>query len=1349
MKNLFPHFIQEKYLEGEENGSFEAFTMFVDLSGFTRMTETLMKRGNEGAERLSNILNAIFAPMVNLVYRRGGGIPYFAGDAFTAIFPVWRSQIDAVGVLATAQEQLLFLSRISEELEEIDLKAKIGLSYGQVEWGIVGKNYKSYYYRGIAIDGCANSQKYALESQIIADEDFVKKLPNSFTSTQVPDSKHYLLDSPIGVKPPDKQFVMKDLQGNASRSVDLPELKEPVVKKFLPESIYTFNQGGEFRLVISIFISFRGVPNHKALDEFVSIVLDNFNRFSGYFKEVDFGDKGGVLLGFFGAPVSFENNVERALEFVASIQEDLAPIQEKTDLEFKVGITSGVAYTGLVGGEERSQYAAVGNRVNIAARLMSKANWGEVLVDEEIQKSRNFKFKHQGDISYKGLIEAIPTYKLVGRNVERQVSFDGKMVGRNQELKNLVEVGNACFENRTAQIAYVYGEAGIGKSRLSFELRNNLQKRHLVGWYTCQSDQILKKPFNPFIYFLKYYFGQSPENSPADNLRSFEKRYQWLVNDVEQLEHPKSDRIFREIIRTKSVLGALIGLKVSNSIWDTLDARGRYENTLTALTNIFLAEALIQPTVIELEDGHWYDEDSIQFLTNLIGELQNTPVFFLVTSRYDDDGGKPHVFDHKVLEEKGVEITEVDLNILKPDALKEFAESKLEDKISDELHELLIRTTSGNPFYAEQILEYFIESNLLHVADNEWTIKDKNVKISTSINAVLTARIDRLSTLVKETVKAAAVIGREFEVPVLTEVMKAQEDFIRENGNMKTVLNEQIKTAERGQIWQAMNELRYIFKHSLLREAVYDMQLRARLRELHRLIGEAIERVYRENLEERYVDLVFHFEQAEEEEKLMAYLHKAGEYSRRNYQNQQALNFYDKLEKILQKQDSKKELVKTLLAKGNVLELIGQWDECRSIFEKALELARQTDDRKLIARANNSLGYLLMLRGDYDDAGMYLEAAAAFYESISHSKGISKVYGNLGNLYFRQGSYEDAKSHFVRSMELGQTYKHTSSNAQIVANLGLTYMNLGKYDEGIEWQQSQLEICEEVNDKRGMATLYTNMGIVYFEKGDYDSALKCYEQGLELSEELGNKFLTSIAIGCIGSVYERKGDYDKAMDLFQKDLVLTQELGDKQGISIALGLIGDLHSVRGEFDEAIKFMSQNLSISEELGYQKGIAKAVNTLGDVYFFKNELETSLTYYDRAIEVTRGIGNKLVLGSSLVEKGQVLLSMGKIKEADSCLNEALEVADDLGNPDLIFEAKILSAKIAYQNEESAKGEEILMELLSRTDDKKELAAIYFELSKNTDIAKYKNRALELYTELFNETPHHQYQLRINELS
>jgi len=1338
VKKLIPHFIQAQFLTGREQGSFEAFTMFVDMSGFTSLTERLLKNGNEGAERLSIILNNIFEPMVRLVYRKGGFIPHFAGDAFTAIFLSRHSTISAAEVLHTAQEQLVLMKEVNSRFTEFSIRVKIGLSHGGVEWGIMGEAHKAFYFRGLAIDSCAENQKWAGQQQIVMDAPFKNLLPAGYACRQLPDSNCFVLAETTFAVPPNSE----------NSRIELPPLAKKVVAKFLPKSVIEFNQQGEFRTVVAVFISFRGVPNHASLSDFAGIVLEQIYNFSGYLKEVDFGDKGGVLPCIFGAPVSFENNVERALEFVQAIQKELKPMQESGALEFKAGITTGKAYTGIVGGKERCQYAAVGNRVNIAARLMTKAAWGEVLTDGEIQKNRFFKFKHEGDINYRGLAEAIPTYQLLGKNSEMHHHFYGRMIGRDKELEELCRFVQNALSNQVPALAYIFGEAGIGKTRLAFELNQKLKQEDSLYWFICPADQILPKPFNPFIYFLKTYFEQSPENAVLENSDNFESHFQWLLSDCAKSNSRQAAKIRRELQRTKSVLAALIGLKTANSLWENLDAQGRHQNTLAALTNLFKAESLLHPLVIELEDGHWFDDNSKEFLNLFVRHIEGNPIFLLVTSRFYDDGSKPQLIESKVLKKSKLPVLEIDLNILTSNGLERFARERLDGQINREFQELLLRTTNGNPFYAEQVLEYFAESELLEKTNGKWGIKDKDVKVSPSIHSVLAARIDRLSTLVKETVKAAAVIGREFEVPLLTEVMKVQEAFLIENGNTQSILKEQIKTAERGQIWENTNELRYMFKHSLLREAVYDMQLKARLRVLHCLIAEAIERIYSDDLELRYADLVFHFEQAGEVDKTKKYLFQAANFARNHYQNQQALDYYDKLLSLQKKEGKVEQQVESLLNKGGILELIGRWEEGEAALSQALELARKNDDFLRIGKAKNHLGHLLMLRGNYEDAGKYLNTAAAFFESVNFKRGIVKVYGNLGNLYLRQGNYEKAEAHFISSLELAQRFENTSSNAQIVAYLGLTYMNLGKYDDGIRWQQSQLQICRQEDDKAGMAILYTNMGIVYFEKGDYEAALQCYHKGLTLSEELGNKQLTAIAIGSIGSVYQRKGDYQKAMKHFEKDLVITEELGDKQGISIALGLIGELHSVQGAFDKAIHFLEQNRSISEELGYQKGIAKAVNTLGDIYFYKNEFETSLEYYEQAIAVTRGIGNKLVLGFSLVEKGNVLVAMGRTAQAKIIIVEALQIAEQLGNPDLIFEAKILSAKVAKLEGRTAQSKAALEALLQENLDKKEKADVHFELSKFAEDEKHRKLALQLYEELFKETPHYVFQLRIEEL-
>lgn len=1334
MKNLIPHFIQEQYLDGNTHGQIEAFTLFVDLSGFTPLTEAMMGQGARGAEELSNVLNEVFEPLVRMVYAKGGFIPYFAGDAFTAIFPADKQPLGAADIIQGAMLARNLFSQRQFRFRNFTIGIKFGLSYGTVEWGIVGLSAKAYYFRGQPIDGCAACQMKAVDKDIVIDEALRQHLPKGQFALMELEGGFFKIKGGI-----------PSLEGSIV-SVELPPIERGVAMQFLPEAVARYNQEGEFRAVISVFISFDGVDSPALLNDFASIVLEQINNFSGYFKEIDYGDKGGVMVGFFGAPVSFENNSDRALEFISSIREELRELQSRSSLRYRIGATIGTAYTGIVGGVERCQYAAVGNRVNLAARLMTYAAWDEVLVDEEMQKNHHFHFLNRGDIEYKGIKGLVPTFRLVGRNYETHTSYAGDMVGREPELQQLLSFSQPLLEGRPAGIAYIYGEAGIGKSRLVHELKNVLYGQQLVHWFTCQSDQILRKPFNPFIYFLKNYFEQYPESTSLSNVQNFEGRFSQLLDELSGAQHPEARAIRRELARTRTVLAALIGLNFQNSIWDQLDAKGRYQNTLSAIINLLVAESLIYPVAIELEDGHWLDDNSRELLQELVRQAGRFPIQMIITSRYKDDGTRPAIIPEPLLQELGLPLLEIDLNTLQPEAVRAFAELHLGGAINEEFFELLLRTSNSNPFYLEQILEYFSESGLLEEEGGKWAIRDKNVKLSSSINAILTARIDRLSTLVKETVKAAAVIGREFEVPILSEVMKKQEEFARRNGNATALLKEQIKRAERGQIWHAMNELRYIFRHSLLREAVYSMQLRARLQQLHRLIGEAIERLYAENLDERYVDLAFHYEQAGVFEKTCEYLRKAADHARSNYQNQQALDYYERLLKKLGRQKDVADQIQTHLKKGKVLELIGQWDECEEAYNRALKLAKQSRDVLLLGQANNSLGSLLMLKGEYRQAMSYLQTAVGLFESIDDKAGIAKAYGNLGNLYFRQGEYDEAKAYFEQSLDIGYSAIEPTSNAQVAANLGLTHMNQGNYDEGIRCQRAQLEASEQHNDKQGMATLYTNMGIVYFEKGDYDAALEAYQKGLALSEELGNKLLTSIAIGCIGSVYERKGDYHRAMENFQRDLAICEELGDKQGIAIALGLIGELLSIEGDFHGAIEYLQKNLMLCEELGYQKGIAKAVNTLGDVFYYTKQYDRSLHFYNRAIDVTRKINNRLVLGNTLVEKGIVLMEMGRVEGLEDIIREALQTAEGLGNPELIFDAKILAAKYENKKGNTEQAIRILQAIYGQQLIPSQQAAINFELYQLIpEEEAYRRRALELYQELYQATPRYSYKIRL----
>jgi class 3 adenylate cyclase/Flp pilus assembly protein TadD len=1215
---LFTPNITNYFESSKQWSSFKATTLFLDISGFTPLTETLMQQGTEGAEILSEILDSIFKPLVALVSTHGGIIPHFAGDAFTAIFPD-KNTILAAKIAQNIKHFFDDTPSLKTRFGDFKISVRIGLSYGIVEWGILGTESSTAYFKGNAVERATLAQQKALPQQIVKDEWFEEA--DLFTKNPLPE--------------------------DSSIEKIISQRKNPPLR----------GEKSEFRDVVAVFLSFSNTNNHNELEKLASIVFKAFDNFGGYFKEIDFSEKEGVWVGFFGAPVSFENNETRALECVLSIKEAISEF----DISLRCGMAAGMAYTGIIGGEKRQQYAVVGNRVNLAARLLKNANWSEILVDTNLSKTRAFEFQNKGEVHYKGIEKAISTFQLLNKKLEEKTFFTGTLFGRERELTQLTQFIETCFSENKTSLATIYGEAGIGKSRLSHELQQNLHKKQDFYWAKCPADQTLRKPFNPFVYFLKTFFNQQVENLEDDNKKAFEEKlagfgFQFsgfgsgangnskpesqnakLENTEGVLNNAKLEmqNAKLELERTQSVLAALMGLFYPDSLWEQLDAKGRYDNTWAALSNFFRLLAHQNPLVIEIEDAHWLDDDSTAFLKDFTRKIGNKSIALLLTSRYDDEGNKPAIFESNLLRETNMAVLETDLNVFTREQLAHFTNYKLSAYAHEDLLETLWRKSNGNPFYVEQILGYFIENNALQLIDNEWVMRDINIKISTSVSSILTARIDRLSTVLKETVKAAAVIGREFELPVLAEVLLTQEAYKPYKFNGNIILQEQIEAAEKGQIWQAMNDMRYIFRHALLREAIYDMQLKTHLRSLHASTAQALEKLYADRLADRYFDLAFHYEQAENKGKTSEYLKKAADQARRNFQNQQALELYDRL---LAMQTNEAETIKILVRKGEILQLIGQWQAAEKDFKTALSDAEKIDNLLLRGRAGDALGGLLMLKGNYKEARYELDRAANHFEQVIDFQGIIKVYGNLGNLYFRQGDYEKATDYFKQSIRFSLENERVT-NPQIVSNLGLTYMNLGNFTEGVKVQEEALLLCEKNNDSVGMSILSVNLGIVLTEKGDKNEALTRLEQGLTLAQKLGNQQLTSIALGCIGNIFLLKEEYEKAEKHLLKDLEITEALGDRQGIAIASELMGRLYAAKGNFVESLTYFEVSLSLCRALNYQKGIAKALIGLGDVQLCQQDFQIAARYFNEAVYIAQKINNKAMLDYAIAGKNKVL--------------------------------------------------------------------------------------------------------------
>ncbi len=424
-----------------------------------------------------------------------------------------------------------------------------------------------------------------------------------------------------------------------------------------------------------------------------------------------------------------------------------------------------------------------------------------------------------------------------------------------------------------------------------------------------------------------------------------------------------------------------------------MEPKLRFENTLAAFKTLMMAESLRRPVVLQIEDAHWLDADSQELLKVLTRNVEMYPFAVLLTGRYQDDGSR-----FEVSVDEDVPQQAIDLDELPPADIQALAQQTLEGAIDGELAAFLMEKTNGNPLFVEQLVQDMRERALIRMENGEWRAERTRIeKVPASINAVMIARLDRLAARIKAAVQTAAVLGHEFQVQVLSRMLRGDAQ-----------LAERIKQAEAEMIWSALSELRYIFRHTLMRDAAYEMQLRAHLQKLHALAEEAIERVYGSDLGPHYADLAYHYDKAGDDEQAFRYARLAGERAVAQFANHEAI---DHLAAALQSAE-RLALGETLeqrqeihVALGRLLTNTAQYDRALDHLDKALKLAVERGDPDAQARACHWSAEVYESRSEYAPALEWVRRGLdALQERDEHSAEAAELSLIAGLIHTRQVS---------------------------------------------------------------------------------------------------------------------------------------------------------------------------------------------------------------------------------------------------------------------------------------------------------------------------------------------------------
>lgn len=1310
MKRLVPAMILEHFKRQEFSGRFDAAAMSVDMSGFTALTETLMQHEQVGAEHLSQVLNQLLSPLIGEVHARGGFTATFAGDSITALFPLSAAENAAHRALQTARSaQRSFAENriVQTPVGSFRMGVRIGLSLGTVNWGIPGTGSKySYYFRGPGIEGCAQALAHSRTGGIIVTAEFLNALQCSITTVPA-DGFHRIAD--LNSEPGIPEEPCPERYAG-----ELPSSEE--LGRFVLDRVLDLMNSGataEFRSVTATFISFEDSMDDREMNRFVSGVLELSEEYGGYFNKLLFGEKGAVILVLFGAPQTHENDCTRTADFILALR------QRELRVPWMAGSAFGTVYAGLIGCEERCEYTAIGDVVNLAARIAQQKVWGEFRMNRELadRLQATHALELVDTFSFKGKQAPMSVYRLTYRKQHTGSSFySGLMVGRSQELNRLQDWTEPIFEGRSAGIMHICGDAGLGKSRLAEEFRRRLSlfpkaadarpgkdPGREVQWFQCPADEILRKSLNPFRHFLRCYFHQQRNQTQEVNLARFSQVLDDLSIRLISPEKPQidntgeEDELVSELERTRSFLGALVDLHWPDSLYARLEPKLRYPNTLAALKTLFKAESLSKPVILLMEDIQWLDADSMELLQLLTRNVADFPLAVICTARYGDDGG--HV---ELKADPDVPRHTMELQPLEDRGVRALGRQLLGAGISSELSAFVLEKTAGNPFFIEQLLLDLRERGVLKrrpgeptgedetegsTSDGAWMLDRAGSEIPTGIGAVLLARLDRLAARVRHTVQTASVLGREFTIKVLSRMLGEEE-----------MLPENVKQAESARIWTAVNEFRYLFRHALLRDAAYQMQLHSRLQSLHRLAAEAMEQEYEDDLSPHYSELAYHFGTADDRDRERFYAELAGRQAADAFANQEALSWLDRALELTPESQSRFDLMAT---RERVYDLLGMRSEQAEEIENMKNLAEVLDDLQLKAlavlrrgqfasdtsdfpaaieaarrcialaelklaspqlvatgvKAHNVWGISLMSQGSFEQALEQLEQALGLAEDIDAKDQQVTILGNLGMLHALRGSFDQARTCWNRGLDICSETDDLLHETAIFLNLGNVAFSQGELaSAGSNWKKA-LSIFRQIGYRTGAAHALLNLGVLAYQLGSYVQAKDYYEQALAITREIVDRQTEGKTLGNLGSILTQLGEYSEARDRFLEALHIRRGIGDHQGEGIVLGYLCHLDRLSRDYRSAEKYGQESLTITRDIGDRPYQARTLYYLGNLFAEQDRLGEAEDAYRKSLALLKELGQDGPATESLAGLARVAMAGGRAEEALTFVEDILE--------------------------------------------------------------------------------------------
>ena len=1168
--------------------------LFSDVSGFTPLSERLAVLGPEGAERVTAIMNQYFATMLEIISWSGGVLLKFAGDAMLVYFPEQENGAHAGWAVRAGQRMLRAMKNFAQ-LETpkgtVTLQMKVGLATGEFLAASVGSEKRMEYFvvgpavtRTMAAEGktTGGGQLVVNEAtlQAFTEAQVLKSLPDGFALLQ-PGAEQAIDDFEIKAE---TRRARGAVPWNASPRAILAQIEvalrqiQALIPYLAPELVERIvaharrrQVESEYRPTTVMFCNFTGPEVlldtwgavgvqriTSILNAYFSSMQEVIARYGGIISRVDPYSKGTKMLVLFGAPVAHEDDPQRAVSAALAMNAELEALEEGWRRKFarylppegaaplvqhRMGITFGQTFAGQVGSNTRREYTVMGDEVNLAARLMSAAEMGQILIEQQVQKAvaDYFVLNALPPMRVKGKSKPISVFQVAGPRDDTLASrarSRGSLVGRDMELAQAAGLLEQALQGRGG-LLILAGPAGIGKSHLADELVNRATRQGgRTLFIHCRSYNV-DMPYSAFSAWMRSLAGiTSIDYHPRvhyGKLQTLLKRIGLpesllptlaalmglsradLEAEPAELEaqadeknaaQPADDGAFDFIKRghlkrrgsTLELFQDLDRQRASDAgqTWIQLSAQlsERERNELyEAVWQVLARLAGEQPELIFFEDAHWMDESSKDLLRFLGQRIASIPLLLLVACRGEALVGCTGV---------GTTVSLAPMNQAGTMALVAHI-------LVSDLAQVIFEQSGGTPLFIDEITRWFKRTRNISAEELRSVMQSSNI-----LQKLILSGLETLPEMQREIARIASVVGSEFRTGEVQALLTSQVDAVTLSHHLRALVEERLFALE-----EAGADARYTFQQTLVRDILYNSLPYEQRRDYHIRLAEYLTRAPsgRRQAQARILAALdagprnpskesevigYHFEQAGQWQRAAEYYRKSGDLSRSFEDYDKSITYYSQALSCLEKLSAEEITLET-----NVL-----W----------LEAARSKGDMAL-------------------ESGQYLVATSA-YEVAQARLPADAPSEQATALAYRLALALPTQNRAAEALKLLQQAlkdKLAGRNLAAVSTMAWLSWRAGKSDVLFWIHKAQRLVRRETGDwARQVKALLADL------QGSWRTAHKAF-QALE------NPLGAILALLRAGEKFQKEGDLSQALALYQQAAELwRKQPGEMSGLALAL-----------------------------------------------------------------------------------------------------------------------------------------------------------------------------------------------------